>query len=82
MPATDKDLSKIKMVVLTSGKNDNITWYSILGKDDQQIEKIINSMLRRFNEHCNKNITIKATINKINFYDNQTKAFLGEATIT
>lgn len=82
MPITDKELSKIKMVILTSGKNQNITWYSILSKDKQRLEKIINDMLRRFNEHCNKNTTIKATINKINFYDNQTKAFLGEATVT
>lgn len=79
MPIFDKDKSRVKMVVLTKGKNENITWYSIISKDKQKLEKICESMLSRFSKHLEENPTIRPTINKIHFYENE--HFVGEATL-
>lgn len=79
MPIFDKHKSKIKMVVLTSGKKENITWFSIIDKDNQSDEKICKDMLRRFDEYLKKNAVIRNSINKIYFY--KKGLFIGEAEI-
>lgn len=79
MPIFDKNKSRVKMVVLRSGKNDPITWWSIIDKDNQKIDKICQDMLRRFNEYLKTRPMILPTINKIHFYE--WGEYIGEATI-
>lgn len=79
MPIFDKDKSKIKMVVLRSGKHKPITWHSILDKDYQKSEIICQRMLIRLNNYLKKNPEIISTINKIHFYERGHK--IGEATL-
>ncbi len=79
MPVFNKQDSRIKMVVLTSGKNPNITWYSILDKDKGDVKKICIKMIDRFKNYLANYPEIQSTINKINFYEKGT--FIGEATI-
>lgn len=79
MPVFDKQDSRIKMVVLTSGKKPNITWYSILDKDKGDSQKICIKMIARFKNYLASYPTIQSTINKINFYEKG--IFIGEATV-
>lgn len=79
MPIFCKEKSRIKMVVLRSGKHKPINWFSILSKDKDPPEKICEKMLKRLNVYLSKNPTIKPTINKIYFYEKGT--FIGEATV-
>lgn len=79
MPIFDKNKSRVKMVVLRSGKHTSIVWWSILDKDKGRIEVICSNMLRRFSEYLKKNPGIQQTINKIHFYEKG--AFIGEATV-
>lgn len=65
MPIFCKNKSKIKMVILTKHGHENLTWYSILDKDNKPESQIIKSMLRRFSE----NVAMKYT-NIVRFYDN------------
>jgi hypothetical protein len=79
MPVFNKDISRVKMYVLRSGKHKPITWYSIIDKDGKDLEIICKNMLGRFNNYLEKNPTIRPTINVINFYE---KGFLiGTATL-
>lgn len=79
MPIFCKEKSRIKMVVLRSGKHEPITWFSVLSKDKDRPEKICQAMLRRLNVYLGKSPTIKPTINKIHFYEKGN--FIGEATV-
>lgn len=79
MTVFDKDKSRIKMVVLRSGKHRPITWWSIISKDNQRAERICESMLRRFNKYLQSNANILPTINKIHFYE--WGKFIGEANV-
>lgn len=69
MPIFEKNISRIKMCVLRSGKNKPIVWYSIIDKDGKSIETICQKMLGRLNNYLKKNPTIKPTINVIQFYE-------------
>lgn len=79
MPISCPTNSKIKMVVLTSGKNENFVWYSILSKDNKPENLICKAMFNRLMVYFNKNPEIAKTVNVIYFYDNQTKTKIGEA---
>lgn len=79
MPIFEKGKSRVKMVVLRSGKNKSITWWSIIDKDNQKLEKICQDMLGRFAQHLKKHPAIEPTINKIHFYE--WGNFRGEATL-
>lgn len=47
MPVFSKEKSKLRMVILTKGKEQNHTWYSPINQNGRNNEAIINSMLRR-----------------------------------
>ena len=55
MPITCPQKSKIKMVVLTAGKSENLFWYSILDKDNQPEKSIVTAMFKRFSNYYQKN---------------------------
>ncbi|MFY0481646.1 hypothetical protein ACI6PS_03500 [Flavobacterium sp. PLA-1-15] len=79
MPVFEKGKSRVKMVVLRSGKHPPITWWSIIDKDNQKVERICESMLRRFNNYLGTHPMVLPTINKIHFYE--WGKFIGEATV-
>lgn len=81
MPISCKNNSKIKMVVLTSGKNENIVWYSILSKNHQPEERICRDMVRRLQTHLIGKPEIAKTINIIYFYNNKQNCKIGEAKL-
>lgn len=60
-----KEQSKIKMVILTKGKNQNRVWYSPINQNKRKSELVIRSMLKRFNSSKLKPIT-----NVVQFYEN------------
>ncbi|WP_329804997.1 hypothetical protein [Flavobacterium facile] len=64
----DKNISRIKMVILTTNTEKNVVWYSPVKHNTKSTDYIINNMLRRFSENLLRNVT-----NKIQFYE---KGFL------
>lgn len=60
-----KEQSKIKMVILTKGKNQNRVWYSPINQNKRKSELVIRSMLKRFSRCKLKSIT-----NVVQFYEN------------
>jgi hypothetical protein len=81
MPISCPNNSKIKMVVLTSGKSKNLTWYSILSKDHQPDERICRDMVRRLQNYIIGKPEIEKSINVIYFYHNKTSTKLGDARL-
>ncbi|MBY0485922.1 MAG: hypothetical protein K2P85_01825 [Flavobacteriaceae bacterium] len=79
MPVFDKNISRIKMYVLRSGKHKPLTWWSIIDKDGKETETICKKMLGRFNNYLEKNPTIRPTINVIQFYEKGN--LIGTATL-
>jgi hypothetical protein len=75
MPIFDKNTARIKMVALTKNGFDNITWYSLekFNKGNFSDEKIMNGMLGRI-----KDKPVINHVQKIQFYDNQTKKLIKE----
>lgn len=51
MTLANKDISKIKMVVLTDSGQSNIVWYSPIKQNKKDDSFIIEGMLRRFFNH-------------------------------
>jgi hypothetical protein len=47
MPVFDKAQSKIKMVILTKGKAENVIWWSPIKQNKRKSELVIRSMLKR-----------------------------------
>jgi hypothetical protein len=65
MPVFAPEISKIKMVILTKSKQDNAVWWSPINQNKRNSQRIIESMLRRFEKHALAKIT-----NVIQFYEN------------
>ncbi|CAN1568319.1 hypothetical protein MCETHM1_03032 [Flavobacteriaceae bacterium] len=65
MPVFAPEVSKIKMVILTKSKQDNAVWWSPINQNKRNSQRIIESMLRRFEKHALAKIT-----NVIQFYEN------------
>lgn len=64
MPVFEKVKSKIKMVALMPPKEKNITWYSPITQNAKPSQKIVNGMLRRFqNQDAAKRVQV------IQFYE-------------
>ncbi len=86
---TCPNCSKIKMVILLkydckhlklvgyNGRLINPVWYSHLSKNNKPKDKIIDPMIARFK----KCLTYNNSVNKIMFYDNQTKDLIREITL-
>ena len=72
MPIFSKELSRVKMVILTKHGHQNKVWYSILSKDKKNLVEICHKMMKRFTKSNN----LIANANIIIFYDNQTKTEL------
>lgn len=66
MPVFDKEQSKIKMVMLTKGKAENVVWFSPINQNKRKSELVIRSMLRRFK----KNKELFSHTNVIQWYEN------------
>jgi hypothetical protein len=60
-----KEQSKIKMVILTKGKNENKVWYSPTNQNKRRSELIIQSMLKRFARS-----KLFTQTNVVQFYEN------------
>ena len=65
MPVFAPEASKIKMVILTKSKLENAVWWSPINQNKRNSQRIIESMLRRFEQHALAKIT-----NVIQFYEN------------
>ena len=65
MPVFTPEASKIKMVILTKSKQENAVWWSPINQNKRNSQRIIESMLRRFEKHALAKIT-----NVIQFYEN------------
>ena len=65
MPVFAPETSKIKMVILTKTKENNAVWWSPINQNKRNSQRIITSMLRRFEKHALAKIT-----NVIQFYEN------------
>ena len=65
MPVFTPEASKIKMVILTKSKQENAVWWSPINQNKRNSQRIIESMLRRFEQHALAKIT-----NVIQFYEN------------
>ena len=65
MPVFASETSKIKMVILTKSKQENAVWWSPINQNKRNSQRIIESMLRRFEKHALAKIT-----NVIQFYEN------------
>ena len=65
MPVFTPEASKIKMVILTKSKQENAVWWSPINQNKRNSQRIIESMLRRFEKHALSKIT-----NVIQFYEN------------
>lgn len=60
-----KEQSKIKMVILTKGKNQNKVWYSPTNQNKRRSELVMQSMLKRFTRS-----KLFAQTNVVQFYEN------------
>jgi len=65
MPVFKKEKSKIKMVILTKGRDDNVVWHSPINQNSRDNEAIIKSMLIRLKRKQLFNRT-----NVVQFYEN------------
>jgi hypothetical protein len=65
MPVFKKEKSKIKMVILTKGRDDNVVWHSPINQNSRDNEAIIKSMLNRLKKRELFNRT-----NVVQFYEN------------
>lgn len=65
MPVFVPESSKIKMVILTKSKQNNAVWWSPINQNKRNSQRIITSMLRRFEKHALAKIT-----NVVQFYEN------------
>jgi hypothetical protein len=65
MPVFKKEKSKIKMVILTKGRDDNVVWHSPINQNKRDNEAIIKSMLNRLKRKELFNRT-----NVVQFYEN------------
>ncbi|MFJ1431336.1 hypothetical protein ACILE2_11140 [Capnocytophaga canimorsus] len=70
---SDKEKSRIKMVVLTNHGHNNIVWYSPTKQNSKKDEFIITGMMRRFEKR--PEITIARCIQ---FYDTTTNQLIAE----
>ncbi len=66
MPISDPKVSKVKMSIMTKGKNKNLVWYSPIKQNRRRSELIVKDMIRRFM----KTETAKIT-NVLLFYENE-----------
>lgn len=66
MPISDPKESKVKMSIMTKGKNKNLVWYSPIKQNRRRSELIIKDMIKRFM----KTETAKIT-NVLLFYENE-----------
>ena len=66
MPVFDKEQSKIKMVILTKGKEQNAVWFSPIKHNKRKSELVIRSMLKRLKN--NKELFSKTNV--VQFYQN------------
>ena len=57
MPVFVPESSKIKMVILTKSKQSNAVWWSPINQNKRNSQRIITSMLRRFEKHALAEIT-------------------------
>lgn len=65
MPVFSKEQSKIKMVILTRGKEKNPVWYSAINQNKRKSESVIKSMLRRL-----ENNKVINSVQCVQFYEN------------
>ena len=65
MPVFKKEKSKIKMVVLTKGRDDNVVWHSPINQNRRNNAAIVKSMLTRL-----KRQKIFSRTNVVQFYKN------------
>jgi hypothetical protein len=65
MPVFDKEQSKIKMVILTKGRDDNLVWHSPINQNSRDEQDIIKSMLNRL-----KRKELFNRVNVVQFYTN------------
>lgn len=65
MPVFQKEKSKIKMVILTKGKNKNLVWHSPINQNHKKKEDIIKDMITRL-----KRREIFNRVNVLQFYTN------------
>lgn len=65
MAVFKKEKSKIKMVILTRGRDDNVVWHSPINQNSRDNEAIIKSMLNRLKRKELFNRT-----NVVQFYEN------------
>lgn len=65
MPVFKKEKSKIKMVILTKGRDDNVVWHSPINQNSRDNDAIIKSMLGRLKRKELFNRT-----NVVQFYEN------------
>ena len=65
MPVFAPEASKIKMVILTKSKLENAVWWSPINQNKRNSQRIIESMLRRFEKNA-----LEKNTNVIQFYEN------------
>ena len=65
MPVFKKEKSKIKMVILTKGRDDNVVWHSPINQNCRDDDAIIKSMLTRL-----KRKELFNRVNVVQFYTN------------
>ena len=65
MPVFDKEQSKIKMVILTKGRDDNVVWHSPINQNSRGEQDIIKSRLNRL-----KRKELFNRVNVVQFYTN------------
>ena len=65
MPVFKKEKSKIKMLVLTKGSDDNVVWHSPINQNSRDEQDIIKSMLNRL-----KRKELFNRVNVVQFYTN------------
>ena len=65
MPVFKKEKSKIKMVILTKGRDENVVWHSPINQNCRDDEAIIKSMLIRL-----KRKELFSRVNVVQFYIN------------
>ena len=65
MPVFKKEKSKIKMVILTKGRDDNLVWHSPINQNCRDYDAIIKSMITRL-----KRQELFKRVNVLQFYTN------------
>lgn len=75
MPVFEKEKSKIKMVILTKGKESNPVWYSPVKQNRKPEKTIIEGMIRRFQKS-----KLFAITNVVQFYDTSSNELIAKFT--